>query len=368
MRKFLYITHLSGKRVNRFWISSIEAAHQLGYEFHLACNMDEADHPDWEEECNAYNIITHQIDFNRNPLHPVNIHAAKQLRQLLNQESYDIVHCNTPVGGLIGRICGRRAGVPKVIYQAHGFHFWKGAPLINWLIYYPIERCLAHLTDVLITINKEDFERAKKFKANRIVYIPGVGIDMATFCKNKEKGERLRRELGIPTSAPILLSVGELIKRKNHRVVIETISAVDNAWYIICGNGPLMDEYKELAKKKGISDRIIFAGYRTDIQRFYDMADVFVIPSYQEGLPVSLMEAMASGLVCVVSDIRGNIDLISNNDYRFKPDDRKRLANIINRVLNDKEIMLIEGNRNQKEVAQYNMSTITEQLIRIYNS
>ena len=163
MKKILYITHLSGKRVNRFWISAIYAAQALGYEFHLACNMTGAEHPAWEEGCKKYGIITHQIDFNRNPLSPQNIKAQKQLAKLL-KEGFDVVHCNTPVGGLVGRISAKKAKIPKIIYQAHGFHFWKGAPLHNWLLYYPAERLMAHKTDVLITINQEDYERINILK------------------------------------------------------------------------------------------------------------------------------------------------------------------------------------------------------------
>ena len=366
MKKLLYITHLSGRRLNRFWISSIRAAQELGYEFHLACNMEEAEHPYWDKECEENGVFTHQVYFNRNPLNPGNIQAAKQLTKLLKSEEFDIVHCNTPVGGLIGRICAAKTGVPKVVYQAHGFHFWKGAALRNWLLYYPVERWLAHKTDVLITINKEDYERAQRFKAKKVVFVPGVGIDMGLFCGCSDGNVQLREELSIPNDATVLLSVGELIKRKNHRVVIEALPALENVWYVICGQGPLQDEYMELADKLGVGDRVVLAGYRTDVKDFYDMADIFVLPSYQEGLSVALMEAMASGLPCVVSDIRGNADLIKNDKFRFSPDDKNRLISILKEQTVDKQAMSIEGIKNRKTVEKYRAEIVVENLKSIY--
>ena len=367
MKKLLYITHLSGKRLNRFWMSSIKAAQELGYEFHLACNMEEAEHPCWDKECEENGVITHQIDFDRNPLNPGNIGAARQLTELLKSEGFNIVHCNTPVGGLIGRICAKKAKVPKVVYQAHGFHFWRGAPLRNWLVYYPVERWLAHKTDVLITINKEDYERAQGFKAKKVVYVPGVGIDTDMFCGSHEKKDELRKELGIPTDAMVLLSVGELIKRKNHRVVIEAVQTLGNVWYVICGQGPLLEEYTELAGELGISDRVILVGYRTDVEDFYGLADVFILPSYQEGLSVALMEAMASGLPCVVSDIRGNSDLIEDESYRFHPEDKTRLISILKEKTTEINAIITGGIRNRKTVEKYKTEIVVENLKTIYS-
>lgn len=367
MKKLLYITHLSGRRLNRFWISSIRAAQELGYEFHLACNMEEAEHPYWDKECEENGVFSHQIDFNRNPINPGNVRAAKQLTELLKREGFEVVHCNTPVGGLIGRICAKKARIPKVIYQAHGFHFWKGAPLRNWLLYYPIERWLAHKTDVLITINKEDYARAQRFKSKKAVYIPGVGIDTRLFCRSSEKNEKLKRELGIPAESIVLLSVGELIKRKNHRLVIKAVQAMENVWYVICGQGPLLDEYTDLAKKLGISDRVILTGYRTDVKDFYNMADVFVLPSYQEGLSVALMEAMASALPCVVSDIRGNMDLIDDESYRFHPDDKSGLISILKKKMANRESLISEGIKNREHVETYKIENIVAEMKAIYS-
>ena len=366
MKRLLYITHLSGRRLNRFWISTIKATQELGFEFHLACNMEEAEHPRWDDDCETYGVKTHQIDFCRNPVNTANLRAARQLMHLLNGESFEVVHCNTPVGGLVGRICAHKAKVPKVIYQAHGFHFWRGAPLRNWLLYYPVERCLARITDVLITINKEDYERAKHFPAKKTVYVPGVGIDTELFCSSTGKKGLLRKELGIPAEATVLLSVGELIRRKNHRIVIEAIKNLNNTWYVICGQGPLKDEYIRLAEKLGVDDRVILAGYRTDVMDFYGMADLFVLPSRQEGLSVALMEAMASGLPCIVSNIRGNTDLIEEAEYRFPPDSREGLVDTLSGVMADPDKMIEAGSKNRKAVEKYRTENVTAILKEVY--
>jgi glycosyltransferase EpsD len=219
---------------------------------------------------------------------------------------------------------------------------------------------------VLITINQEDYERAQRFRAKKVVFVPGVGIDMGLFCGCSDGNVQLRKELSIPNDATVLLSVGELIKRKNHRVVIEALPALENVWYVICGQGPLQDEDMELADKLGVGDRVVLAGYRTDVKDFYDMADIFVLPSYQEGLSVALMEAMASGLPCVVSDIRGNADLIKNDKFRFSPDDKNRLISILKEQTVDKQAMSIEGIKNRKTVEKYRAEIVIENLKSIY--
>jgi glycosyltransferase involved in cell wall biosynthesis len=141
---------------------------------------------------------------------------------------------------------------------------------------------------------------------------------------------------------------------------------LENVWYVICGQGPLQDEDMELADKLGVGDRVVLAGYRTDVKDFYDMADIFVLPSYQEGLSVALMEAMASGLPCVVSDIRGNADLIKNDKFRFSPDDKNRLISILKEQTVDKQAMSIEGIKNRKTVEKYRAEIVVENLKSIY--
>ena len=239
---------------------------------------------------------------------------------------YDIMHCNTPSGGMVGRICAHQMKTPKVIYMAHGFHFWKGAPLKNWLLYYPVERFLAHFTDRLITINHEDYARAQRFhfkKGGKAVYIPGVGIDPKKYAPDTEKRANKRQELGILDGETMLLSVGEVNQNKNHKVVIEALAKWQrkDIRYVICGIGPMEAELKKLVETLGLAAQVTFAGYRTDIGDYYQAADVFVISSYREGLPVAPMEAMTACIPCVASRIRGSVDLLADSSLLFDAGD-----------------------------------------------
>lgn len=343
MKKILFITHLSGKRVNRLWMSSIVAAKELGLEFHLACNMAQIEQPGWDEDCKKYGIITHQIDFNRNPLNRDNKRAYRELLSLMQQIDFDIIHCNTPIGGVLGRMCAKKVNNHQVIYQAHGFHFWKGAPVKNWLFYYPVEKYLAKYTDTLITINEEDFAVAKKFKLRNngiVTLVRGVGVNIEKFRQVNVDIKNKRNEFGIPMSGKVLLSVGEINSNKNHEIVIKALARIhaNDLYYIICGDGEKKKELKNLVDKLDMHGQVIFAGFRFDINEIMKIADYYVFPSHREGLSVALMEAMASGLPCIVSDIRGNRDLMGKDyKYLFNPDDSETLARMIQDIERDKE-------------------------------
>ena len=369
--KLLYITSRSGKRINGFMLSAIHAARAAGIDFTMACNMDGAEKPGYAEDCKIYGIKTVHVDFERNPLALKNILAHKQLNEIIRKGNYDVIHCNTPIGGVLGRICGFEQKVPVIIYQAHGFHFYQGAPLKNWLLYYPVERLLAHLTDVLITINREDYERAKKFKAGKVYYVPGVGIDLNKFNTDAVDTAGIRSEFGLKKQDFLLLSVGEINCNKNHRVVIEALGKIKNVgiYYIICGTGPLTAEYENLAKQLGIEKQIIFAGYRKDILEFYKTADVFLFPSYREGLPVALMEAMACGLPVICSNIRGNTDLIENGvSGMLTGNDPDSVADAILTMYRDENLRKRYANAAREKIEQYSIEHVSEMMREIYQS
>ena len=217
--KMLYITTFAKSRFGSFAKSSIAAARQLGIEYHIASNETGIDQSIKDQECEELGIYHHHIDINRNPSAVAqNRKAYKQIMELIEEYHFDVIHCNTPMGGVLGRLCGHKAGVKTVIYQAHGFHFWTGAPLMNWTCYYPTEKFLAHYTDILITINKEDKKRAQKFhlkKNGKLVSVPGVGIDVEKISTPTISPEEKRRQLGISQDSLVYITVGELIPRKN---------------------------------------------------------------------------------------------------------------------------------------------------------
>ncbi len=339
----------------------------------------------WEVHCIAnddYDLQNcahaHIMSIARSPISFANLRAYSQLRTLLAQEHFDIIHCHTPMGGVIARLAAKEARKKgtKVIYTAHGLHFYNGAPLINWLLFYPLERLLARYTDVLITINREDFIRTQKFSSRRVEYVPGVGVDVKRFSQTLDYRENARRALGIQSDVDIILSVGEINRNKNHIVVLRAMAQmkrekkIGRMSYLLCGAGPLQDRLKQEARSLGIDDMVNFLGYRTDMELIYAACDIFVFPSLREGLPVSLIEAMANGLPVICSRIRGNTDLIvaEQGGFLFDPRDVGELKGKIERMLGDERLRKDFGEYNRKASQLYDLHNAMEKTTAIYRS
>ena len=291
------------------------------------------------------------------------------------------MHCHSPIGGVIGRFAARRTHT-KVIYTAHGFHFYKGAPVMNWLLYFPVEWICSFWTDVLITINKEDYAFAQKhLHAKKTEYVPGVGIDIKKFSPDMVSDEermRKRLELGIKKDEKLLLSVGELIPRKNHKSVIKALEylADSKIKYYICGQGGLQEYLQKLIEKTGLQDRVKLLGYRTDVSQLYDCADLFVFPSLQEGLPVALMEAVASKTPVICSNIRGNTELVEAGAL-FDPENISEIVGKMKEYLYEDKSQ--ETEKNYENLQKYDAANVinglknvlniggVEHLIKVYN-
>ncbi len=314
----------------------------------------------------------YDIPFARSPFAKTNLKALKQMKQLLSENHYDVIHCNTPMGGVITRLAGKksRKNGTKIIYTAHGFHFFNGAPKKNWLMYYPMEWWLSHRTDLLICINKEDYNRAcKKFHAKRTEYVRGVGFD-ANRCVKSHTKEEARQLLGIEPDAKVLFSIGELNARKNHQVTIKAIAKLNDEkikWFV-AGNGPMEDELKQLVKTEGVENSAVFLGYTRKITQYFEAADIFVFPSLQEGLPIALMETMSFGLPVVASDIRGTNDLICDGDGGFLLGkyDSDGFAEKIRVLLEDPELAEKFSKRNQLVAKDFEIPPVIEHMKRLY--
>lgn len=313
MKKVLLVTTVSGF-IPQFEMNNVKILQNMGAEIHYAANYDMPSYGTDNHRLDGTEIIRHQVDFERSPFNKKNLKAYRQLKRLMEQEHFDLVHCHTPMGAVLARIVAHQTRTSPVIYTAHGFHFYKGAPLKNWLFFYPVEKYLSKYTDEQICINREDYQLAiNKFHARNVDYVPGVGIDLKNVIHlSKGEKEKKRQEFGVGPEKIVILSVGELIKRKNHETILKSLAKLKNTdiVYLICGHGELQNYLIDLAKQLGLQDQVQFLGYRSDIYEIYAMADLFVFPSYQEGLPRAMMEAMASGLPVVCSDIRGNSDLM----------------------------------------------------------
>ena len=378
MQKVLIVTNASSF-IKHFCMENIKLLKRMGFEVHVASNFrhdsnfDKKANSCLKNDLQKLDVKYYQIDFSRNEKNLLShFKSYKQLLQIVSENKYEFIHCNNPISGIISRLVSLKLKV-KIIYTAHGFHFYKGAPIKNWILFYPIEKICSKFTDVLITINKEDYQLAKKkFNAKRTVYIPGIGIDVSRFQNILVDKVVLKKELGIPTESFILLSVGELNENKNHSVVIKALSelGIKDVHYIIAGVGPLKNELERLSLNKNVGYQVHFLGYRTDIDKIYHISDVFVFPSYREGLSVALMEAMASGLPCVVSDIRGNTDLIDDGKGGFlcKPNDVNGFAKNIKNIILDKERINIFRKYNQEKVKNFNISSVLKMYIEIYKN
>ncbi|WP_288222082.1 glycosyltransferase family 4 protein [uncultured Clostridium sp.] len=367
MKKVLFVAHVVKKHFMLFHIPYLKWFKENGYETHVCARNDYEN----KEECNIpYCDKYYDLPFERFPFKFNNILVYKELKKIIDNNEFDIIHCHTPVGGVLARLAARnsRREGTKVIYTAHGFHFFKGASIINWVLFYPIEKFCARYTDVLITINQEDYKRAQNFKANKIVYVPGVGINTNKFEKLNIDRVKKREMLGILESQKILLSVGELSKRKNHEVVIKALNKLNdpNIVYIICGQGNLDMHLEKKAKEFNVNLKLL--GFRKDILEICRISDIFVFPSKQEGLPVAVMEAMASGLPVVCSDIRGNSDLISNNvgGYLFKLNDTDMLAHEISKLIDDKELCIKMAKNNLIKIKEFDIRNVKIIMEEIY--
>ena len=369
MKKVLFVATVVKLHIMVFHIPYLEWFKKNGYEVHVAARNDY----DNKDEC----IIPfcdkfHDLPFERSPIRKNNLQVYKELKNIIDTEQYEIIHCHTPMGGAIGRLAARstREKGTKVIYTAHGFHFFKGAPLINWLAYYPAERWLSRYTDVLITINKEDYESAKKFKADRIEYVPGVGIDTDKFKNNEVNRIEKRKSIGVSEDDFMIISVGELNKNKNHQVIIRAIAKLKNKRikYVLCGEGPLETELKKLTGELEIQRQVKFLGFRKDVPDLMKVADLFAFPSYREGLSLSLMEAMASGLPVVCSEIRGNTDLIDEGKggYLVNPSKSLEVSDKINNLFKDRELRTSFGNYNRDYINEFSITNAIDKISRIY--
>ena len=370
MSKILFISNISNK-ISSFVTASISAAHNLELDFYQAANWQSSSKEQMTADEQEYNIKIKNISLSRNPFAAANLTAYKELVALIKREKIDYIHCNTPVGGLLGRLAGKKCKVKKVIYQAHGFHFYKGAPLLNWLLYYPVEKWLAHRTDAMITINREDYDLAKgKMKlrnGGKVYYVPGVGIDNSKFSKASIDRAVKRRELGIPEDAVLLLSVGELNSNKNHETVIRAI-ADTNVYYIIAGRGELQQDLEKLIEAQNLHDRVKLLGFRNDVKELYEVADIFVFPSFREGLSVAVMEAMASGLPCVASKIRGNTDLLEdgNGGFLCDPRDVSDFAEKIHILASDTQLRETMGSANRVTIQKFSTENVIREMENIY--
>ena len=320
-----------------------------------------------------------QIPIKRSPYTIQNIKAINELKKLIKKEKFDIIHCHTPMGSVVARLAAKEArkNGTRVIYTAHGYHFYKGAPLINWLLYYPVEKWLAKYTDTQITITQEDFDLAKKkFKIKDLNLVHGVGLDEEEFniLISDEEKENLKQELKIDDKSVVCTYVAELNKNKNQQLLIKAIKRLkddnNNVTLLLVGKGRYEPKLLKLIKKMKLEENVKLLGYRSDIVKILSITDIYLASSLREGLPVNVMEAMYMGLPIIAVDNRGHRELVQHNENGFIVEQNSamenNMSNYLNLLVNDKHLREKFGNDSKGKVREYTLNNVINSMNKIY--
>lgn len=355
MKKVLFAATVDS-HILQFHLPFLKLFKDHGYEVHVATNGNEEI---------PYCDVKHVISFERSPFKFNNIKAIKQLKKIVNQEHFDIIHCHTPMGSVVTRLAAKKArkNGTRVIYTAHGLHFFKGAPIKNWLLFYPVEKYLSKYTDTLILINKEDYELCKKKfkKCKDIQYVPGVGVDENKFNFKMSENEKLklRKSLGLKKDDFVMIYPAELNKNKNQLLLINVVEKLSKrnvkVKLILPGKDSYKGFYQNIVQKKKLEDNILFLGYRNDVSKLLAISNLAVASSLREGLPVNIMEALYIGLPVIATNCRGHRDLIYDglNGYLVPINDVEKFTTIIENIYK-KELIL-----NNEEIHEINNFTLT---------
>lgn len=371
--KILFVSNVRS-HIGQFHTNFINLLKENGHTIDVSCFDNSADKDGFDfKSINKFYFIPLQ----RSPYKKENIKAIKELKELIIKENYDIIHCHTPMGAVAARVAAKQAkSKAKVIYTAHGFHFFKGAPKMNWMFFYPVEKFLARYTDMLITINQEDYElaTAKKFKVkDGIVKINGVGVDLSKFSvATPQAKSELRKEYGFNDDDFILIYPADYSYRKNHEMLFEAVyklkDKIPTIKVLMPGQQQKLAEYTEIVKNLGIEKHINMLGYRRDIPNLITLSDVSVSTSRQEGLPVNLIEALAIGKPIVATDVRGNSDLIENgiNGYKIKLNDSDTMAEKLLELYNNPQLAEKMAQEAVKMSKKYSIENVNKSLADIY--
>ena len=358
----------------RFNKANIDALQELGYTVELCANFENGEGPErhndeYVDKCNRNGIVAHSIPFARHSL-TGSLKCLPELKQLLMNERYHIVHTHTETGGLLLKLAHRVKGASKFFYTPHGMSFWTGSGLKSQLIYKPLERWICSGMDMNLGMNMEEVKNLKNWNKSTGVYVHGIGLDINRMQSPLRGQEDVRKEFDLSTDEKMIISIGELDDNKNHIIVIKALARLErnDFKYIICGAGPNKDMLMAEAKRLGIGDHVVLAGYRSDIPDILNAADIFVFPSYHEGMPVSALEAMACGLPIICSEIRGNIDIVNEGDngYLFGTSDFNTLSRKIALLMDDAGNRKNMGKKNKELVKVFSQAAVIEELKRIY--
>jgi glycosyltransferase EpsD len=373
--KILFVATVRS-HIGQFHMPFIRELKARGVEVHAAFKDNSADKPGLD--LSAIDK-TFEVPFERQPLRPNNIKAYRELKKIIDGNGYDAVHCHTPMGAVITRLAAKSARKKgtKVIYTAHGFHFFKGASIKNWMLFYPVEKYLSKYTDCLITINSEDCELAhkKKFRAGKIYKVHGVGVELDKFkAVDADEKARLRAEYGYDGDTFIMIYPADLSVRKNQPMLFDALQKIakknKNVKLLLPGQPIRLEEYERMISERGIADNVEFLGYRRDINNLVGLSDLSVASSFQEGLPINIIEAMAMGNAIVATDVRGNNDAVEDgvNGYLVPVGDSDLMAEKILELMNDREKLRTFGENGLDMVKDFSTENVNREMLTIYGN
>ena len=371
--KILFVSNVRS-HIGQFHTNYINYLRKNGHHIEVSCYDNSADKDGYDfSSIDAF----HFIPLQRSPFKLKNLKAISELTQIIKDGNYDIIHCHTPMGAVAARTAAKRAKTKaKVIYTAHGFHFFKGAPLMNWLFFYPVEKYLARYTDTLITINSEDYNLAvkKKFKVkDGIIRVNGVGVDLKKFTPSTDEIKaKLREEYGYSQDSFMLIYPADIVRGKNQEMIFNAVKSlqekIPTIRLLLPGHQRMLEEYKRIVKEMGIEDRVDFLGYRRDIHKLVSMCDISVSASRREGLPVNLIEAMAIGKPIIATRVRGNADLVENgaNGYLVELDNWQEMADRICELYTHPETAEKMSKSAVKMAEKYSIENVNHTLSEVY--
>ena len=355
----------------QFLVPHVKNLAENGFQVEIACSEVGGRMEEVRSALDGTVKAIHTLRLERSPVSPRNLSGYRDMKQLLKENRYDIIWTNEPVMGVVTRLAAnkyRKSGT-KVMYMCHGFHFYKGASLPNWLVFYPVEKFMSRFCDTIVTINHEDEARAKTFHAPNVEYIHGIGVNTDRLHNRNEQSD-IRAELGLKKEDFLVLSVGELNENKNQQVIIRALAQLNDPeiHYLLCGKGDKREYLESLAKELGIADRVHFLGYRKDVVDICHQCDVFAHASQREGISVASLEAMYCGLPLVMSTVRGAEDYLTDGESGFLRNamDVDGFAVGIRNLKEDPFLRQSCGQKNQKAVKSFGLDQVKNEVLHFF--
>ena len=370
MKKVLFVATVGGF-VSQFEMNDVEILQDEQCEIHYAANFNNNVYYVEDKLYEKKGIVQHNVPIAKSPLDMKNNYRAyKEIKRIIDSEDISMVHCHTPVGGVVARLAATRSkNKPTVVYTAHGFHFYKGAPLMNWCVYYLVERIMARVTDAVVTINEEDYQVARGFKlrtGGRVYKIPGVGVNLDRFKTNVSEKNKENKGFKV-------LSISEINKNKNHKVVIKAIKSLidkgEKVYYDIYGKGPNEEWLNKYIKKLGLSEYVKLRGYISNPEEVLKEADCFAFPSIREGLGMSALEAMACGVPVIASENRGTKEYMVNghNGMVCRKNNYKEYEQAILKLKSSPDTRKTMGRNARETVKKFSVNRSVEIMTQVYS-